>query len=223
MKLKLYSEIKAFVFSQKYDLVHDERHILRVLFHALDIASDYKIINYDILIAACLLHDIGRSEKYRQNSIPHALSGAKISYDFLMNIGQNSIAQMVCDCVRTHSFRGTEKPLTIEAKILYDADKIELTGSIGIARAFQFQSKLEEPLYNIDDDYGDILFESNKPSFINTYHKIIEGVNKTTFTEKGKQLLLRYSKNAEIFYNNLINEIDMIYKSKDFLQKIIID
>jgi uncharacterized protein len=220
MTTELFSKIKNFAFSQKYSLAHGIDHISRVLSHALNIAMDYKV-NYDILIAACLLHDIGRSEKYKKESCSHAESGAEVAYDFLTEIGCNNIAQAVSDCIKTHSFRDQKKPLTVEGKILYDADKIDLTGSIGIARALRYSYETDEPLYIINEDGNDELRNDNKPSFINTYDIFIKDAYKKAFTKRGKQIMLQYSKHAKSYYNNLISEITTINKHRNILNNLI--
>ena len=43
------------------DSAHDKEHIYRVLYSALDIAQGEAGVDYDVLIAACLLHDIARA------------------------------------------------------------------------------------------------------------------------------------------------------------------
>ncbi len=42
------------------DSAHDKEHIYRGLYTALDIAAYEQDVDYEILITACLLHDIGR-------------------------------------------------------------------------------------------------------------------------------------------------------------------
>jgi len=44
----------------------------------------------------------------------------------------------VLEVISQHSSENKTKPSTIEAKILYDADKIDGLGAIGIARVFAF-------------------------------------------------------------------------------------
>jgi len=44
-------------------------------------------VNYDILIAACLLHDIGRGEQYKNPSVCHAAAGGEMAYRFLTERG----------------------------------------------------------------------------------------------------------------------------------------
>lgn len=44
------------------DSAHDVSHVRRVLYLALEIAESDPSANCDVLIAACLLHDIGREK-----------------------------------------------------------------------------------------------------------------------------------------------------------------
>ena len=65
MKTKDYRLIEAYMLSCMRDSAHDREHIYRVLYAALDIASFEEPVDSDVLIAACLLHDIGSSLKIR--------------------------------------------------------------------------------------------------------------------------------------------------------------
>ena len=59
MKKAIYKKIESYMLSCINDGAHDCQHMYRVLYHALDIASNYDV-DKDVLITACLLHDIGR-------------------------------------------------------------------------------------------------------------------------------------------------------------------
>lgn len=50
------------------------------MYNALAIAWTEKDADYDVLIAACLLHDIGRSEQFENPQLNHAEVGAKKAY-----------------------------------------------------------------------------------------------------------------------------------------------
>lgn len=56
------------------------------------------------------------------------------------------------DCILSHRLRNDYKPQTIEAKILYDADKLETVGAIGLARAFAWTGKHNAKIYKKIDD-----------------------------------------------------------------------
>ena len=55
------------------------------------------------------------------------------------------------DCITTHRFRTDNQPKTLEAKILFDADKLDITGVLGIARSLVYEGEIGEPLYTIDE------------------------------------------------------------------------
>ena len=60
MEKQPFSLLENYMHSCMGDSAHDREHIYRVLAYALEIAQTEIDENYDILIAACLLHDIGR-------------------------------------------------------------------------------------------------------------------------------------------------------------------
>ena len=72
MKTKDYRLIEAYMLSCMRDSAHDREHIYRVLYAALDIASFEEPVDSDVLIAACLLHDIGRREQFENPALCHA-------------------------------------------------------------------------------------------------------------------------------------------------------
>lgn len=132
-----YNLIENYMLSCMEDSAHDKEHIYRVLYGALEIARAETDVDYDVLIAACLLHDVGRREQFENPSICHAMVGAEKAYSFLLGNGfGESFAGKVKHCIQTHRFRKSMEPESTEAKILFDADKLDVTGALGIARTF---------------------------------------------------------------------------------------
>jgi len=72
MQRDMYINIEKYMVSCMKDGAHDCQHIYRVLYSALDIANDYNI-NKDVLIAASLLHDIGREAQFENSKLDHAI------------------------------------------------------------------------------------------------------------------------------------------------------
>ena len=64
MTREIYHKIENYMLSIMDDSAHDREHVYRVLYNALEIAKAESDVDYDILIAACLLHDIGRKEQF---------------------------------------------------------------------------------------------------------------------------------------------------------------
>lgn len=117
------------------DIAHDKAHVYRVLYAALEIAAAEENVDADVLIAACLLHDIGRPEQLVDPEVCHAQVGAKKAKAFLLENGFDAgFAEKVEHCISVHRFRDNNPPVSIEEKILFDADKLEITGALGVNR-----------------------------------------------------------------------------------------
>ena len=86
MNQEMYKKIEKYMLSCMNDGAHDNQHIYRVLYFALDIAGGLTADN-DILIAASLLHDIGRDAQFKDPKCDHAIVGADMAYNFLLEIG----------------------------------------------------------------------------------------------------------------------------------------
>ena len=74
MTKETYQLLEHFMQSQmeERDSAHNQEHIYRVLAVGLDIAEHEPGVEYDVLIAACLLHDIGRKEQLENPRLCHA-------------------------------------------------------------------------------------------------------------------------------------------------------
>lgn len=104
----------------------------------------------DVLKLAALLHDIGREEEDRSNGrICHAAKGAVLARQILEKIGVDEAqAVRVVRCIETHRYRGRLVPDSLEAKILFDADKLDSIGAVGIGRAFLFAGEVGARLHD---------------------------------------------------------------------------
>ena len=150
MKEQEYRKIEEFMQDcmKEGDAAHDREHVCRVLQAALKIAETEPEADRDILTAACLLHDVGRKEQMEDPSLDHAVVGAEKAKRFLLEEGFDpAFAGRVSACIATHRYRSDNPPESIEAKILFDADKLDVTGAMGAARTLLYQGALGEPLY----------------------------------------------------------------------------
>ena len=214
MNKDTYNLIENYMLSCMGDSAHDKQHVYRVLYSALIIAQDEPQVNYDVLIAACLLHDIGRKEQFANPMLCHAQVGGDKAYAFLTEHGFDpQLAMQVKHCIVTHRFRRNNPPQTIEAKILFDADKLDTVGALGIARSLQYNGAMGEPLYSIKDD-GTVSdgTDDEQSSFFREYKFKLENIYNRFMTEKGARLAKQREHAAIDFYNALLRECSEPYE-----------
>lgn len=121
---------------------HDFSHTLRVLKVAEKIARAENNVDYQILKAACLLHDIGRKKEEKGRCSCHAECGSKMAVKILKEVDfPKDKIEDVAYAISVHRKSKNIKAKTIEAKILQDADRIDLFGAIGISRTIIRHSK----------------------------------------------------------------------------------
>lgn len=155
---KKFQKIKKIVqeeLNQEKDSAHDIDHIMRVYNLAMTIAKTENNVDMDVLQAGVLLHDIGSAKESSDPSgqTDHAVVGAEMAKPILEKFGfSDSKIQHVQECILAHRYRTNNKPETIEAKIVHDADKLETAGAIGVARAFSWIGKHRAKIYKKVDD-----------------------------------------------------------------------
>ncbi|MCL2253454.1 MAG: HD domain-containing protein [Lachnospiraceae bacterium] len=211
MNKETYKEYEKYMLSQMNDSAHDCQHIYRVLYTALNIAESENDVDMDILITACLLHDIGRQKQFNDPLICHATEGGKMAYSYLITKGwSDSKANHVKECIRTHRYRANNPPDTIEAKILFDADKIDVSGVMGISRTILYKGQTNEPLYYVNSE-EQVIYE-NGDSFIQEYNYKLKNIYDKFYTNRGNEIAKQRQKAAVNFYNCMLDEIETTYK-----------
>jgi len=133
---------------------HGWDHTERVLALCLHIGRS-EGADLGILHLAAVLHDIGRIQQDEQEGRAcHAEIGARLSKDILLAHHLPApLVDHVVDCVATHRFRGRHRPESLEARILFDADKLDSIGAVGIGRAFLFAGEIGARLHDPTADH----------------------------------------------------------------------
>lgn len=193
------------------DPVHNFDHILRVyrMAERLAIAEGADL---DIVRPAALLHDAGGSDPRDPDARKlHHLHSAEFAARIL---GEHSYTsdqiERIQHCIRAHRFRGgVEKPETIEAKVIYDADKLDSIGAIGVARALAYSALADSPFYYPPSDnfLNGFQVDSGEPH--SSYHEHLFKLSKIKnrmFTESGKRLAARRHEYMEAYFSKLISE-----------------
>ncbi|MDA3815610.1 MAG: HD domain-containing protein, partial [Patescibacteria group bacterium] len=173
---------------------HDWTHVERVTKLALRIGRK-ESADLDILEVASFLHDIGRKEEMKnKGNFCHAEEGAMLAEKILkMYKIDKDIIDNISHCIISHRYRNSHIPETIEAKVLYDADKLDSIGAVGVARDFLFAGNAgsnclytgnEKRLAKEEKDYS----YSKEYSAILEYEIKLKKVKDKIITKTGKSI-----------------------------------
>ncbi len=197
-------EIEAKKYFEDLPPSHDWGHVERVYKLALEIGKE-EDANLVVLSLAALLHDIGRKEEFMENGkICHAERSKKIAKGILERYKvDKEIIQKVLHCIETHRFRKNLIPESREAKVLFDADKLDSIGAIGVARAYAWVGEQRISLYSNKDFLGTGYEKEHSP--ITEFNYKLSKVKDRLFTETAKKI-------AEERHNFMINFFNEIKK-----------
>ena len=128
---------------------HNWDHTLRV-YRLCEHLGSAEGVDLEVLLVAAYLHDIGRGSQDDSNgAVCHAEEGARMAEAIVAKLAlSKGQKKNILHCIRTHRFRGDRQPQTPEAKVLFDADKLDAIGAVGVARAFLFAGEVGARLHN---------------------------------------------------------------------------
>ena len=193
------------------DPVHGFEHILRVYRMAEHLAQA-EGAELEIVRAAALLHD-ATGPGVGETRAGHQHASAAFAGQILSAEGwpAEQIAA-VQHCIRAHRFRDlSEQPETLEAQVLFDADKLDAIGAIGIYRGVAYAVLDDQNLYSLPSD--SFLAAGQKlPEEAHTpYHEYLFKLSKLKdrlFTSTARQLAAGRHRLMEIFFEQLLAELN---------------
>lgn len=202
---------------------HDFSHIMRVYNLCVSIAKEEKNVDLEILKASALLHDIARRKEDfdKTGKIDHAVLSAKMAGRILngLNYSKEKI-EKIKHCIETHRFKGKFKPKTIETKFLFDADKLDVCGTIGVARSACWVGENKAKIYSdvplskyIEENIlgGKLpgrIIDSSKHALNIEYQIKLKNIQKRLFTKKAKKIARERAKFMKNFFERLEKEIE---------------
>ena len=189
---------------------HDWYHTLRVLSNAQHLAQ---IEQADPVVVECaaILHDIGRpAELADEGRTCHAQRGAEIATELLprVDFGDPGFVSHVADCVRTHRYRRRDaaRPTTLEAKIVFDADKLDCIGAVGIGRAFHFAGRIGARLHNTAEEATGSASYSREDSAYREYLVKLQHIHENMLTPEGRRMAEARHRFMVAFFERLCRE-----------------
>src|SRR5229473_3665817 len=204
----------------KGDWAHGRSHIERVLRTAVEIGKR-EGADLEIIKLSAILHDIFANEEKHSGieGFRHEIEASKEARKILKRLGlADKTVDAVCHCIESHRKRsGRIEPQTIEAKCLFDADKLDCIGAIGIIRSTFVSFNHQQEFYREEKDLeaykhrnlrrdGTIIDYAQHSSNLE-YELSLKDVEKRMYTETGKKIANGRSAFMDEFYSRLGKEL----------------
>jgi uncharacterized protein len=186
---------------------HDWEHSERVYRLCMHIGAT-EGADLNVLAAAAYLHDIGRTHQDRaKGGICHAEKGADMARGIL---GAFPLADDTKDniihCILTHRYRNSHIPETKEAKVLFDADKLDAIGAVGIARAYLFAGEVGAVLHNREADPNRTEPYSRDDTGYREYMVKLSRIRDKMLTQEGRRMAQERHAFMEEFFDRFLKE-----------------
>ena len=200
---------EARVWYQDADPVHDFDHVLRV-YRVAEHLAQAEGADLEVIRAAALLHDSRGSAPGGEGKAraEHHLTSAIFAGEVLATKDwPEEKIKAVQHCIRAHRFRGKEDyPETLEAQVIFDADKLDVLGAIGAARTIAYAALDGQPAYAEPSERFLTTGEKEPGEPHSSYHEFLFKLSKVKgrmFTDSGKAL-------AEARHAYLVNFYDQL-------------
>src|SRR2546422_1114135 len=203
----------------KRDWAHGRSHIERVVRTAVEIGKR-EGADLEIIELSAILHDIFANEEKHTDveGFRHEIEASKEARKILKRLGlADKTVDAVCHCIESHRKRtGRIQPQTIEAKCLFDADKLDCIGAIGIVRSAYISLEHGQEFYKQEDINaykrrnvrldGTIIDYTQHSSNLE-YELSLKEVAKKMYTDTGRKLAKERSAFMDEFYSRLGKEL----------------
>lgn len=192
------------------DAVHGFDHIERVYGMCQRIGRE-EGADMEILLAAALLHDSQGSHPGQGQRNDHHLRSAEFAAEVLAAEGWGEERIRAAQhCIRAHRYRDlSEQPATLEAKILFDADKLDVLGAIGVVRVLGYAQQAGQPAYAPPSQAFIRTGEDQPGEPHSAYHEHLfklRNVHKRLFTNEARRIAADRSAFLDAFFERLIDE-----------------
>ncbi len=192
------------------DPVHGFDHVLRVYKMAEKLALA-EGADLEVVRAAALLHDAeGSAPHDEHNRATHHEASASFARTVLETEGwEDGRIAAVEHCIRAHRYRTTETPQTPEAKVLFDADKLDVLGAYGAARTIAYAAQANQPIYAPPSEHFLQTGQKEPGEPHSSYHEFLfklRRVKDRLFTEEAKRIAETRHAFLVAFYDQIVAE-----------------
>lgn len=193
------------------DQVHDFDHVLRV-YRLAEVLAVKEGADIEIVRAAALLHDAEDASGNDDTRLTHHEAAAAFAGNVLTEEGWTAERiQAVQECILSHRFRAGKAPETLEAKVLFDADKLDAIGAIGVARSLAYAVLDGQPLYAQPSQTFTETLKTEPSEAYTAYHEHLFKLSKIKErmqTNSGKQMAKERHNFMQAYFDQLIAEVE---------------
>lgn len=200
---------------------HDFHHVKRVVKNALKIAKREKAVDLELVILAALLHDV-RDWKYYKNQFHQNLDFVRIFlHNYLTDFEDKERIEHIIYIIQNIGFSKeidatlSKSKMSLEFKIVQDADRLDAMGAVGIARCFTYGGVINKPLYDPDfppiHDTKELTVENYKHpngGTINHFYDKLFKLKDMMKTDTGKQMAIDRHNFMKVFESKFFDEVD---------------
>jgi uncharacterized protein len=134
------------------DGAHDGNHLERVWRNAQSLLAEHPEADVLVVLAACYLHDLVNLPKNDPARASASRRSAVLARQQLSALGfPPDKLEPVAHAIEAHSFSAGVNPLTLEAQIVQDADRLDGLGAVGLARMFYIAGRMGSALAHGSD------------------------------------------------------------------------
>ncbi|QXH54981.1 HD domain-containing protein [Pseudomonas maumuensis] len=186
---------------------HDRAHIQRVWSNARRIQAK-EGGDLEILLAATVLHDCVAVEKNSPLRDRASTLSAQRAAAILTGMGWPAARiEQVAHAVQTHSYSAGIAPLSLEAKILQDSDRLDAIGAMGVARCFYVAGRMGSSLYDVKNPMAEGRDYRDNQFAIEHFHtKLLKLASGFQTAEGARLATLRHERLAS-FLDDFMDEI----------------
>lgn len=188
---------------------HDWWHVERV-WNTAKVIAEQEGANSLVVELAALLHDIA-DWKFHDGDEEE---GARVSRVWLDSLGVDAkVIDQVCAIISQSSYKGAgvdEQILSLEGKILQDADRLDAIGAIGIARCFAYGGyagrELHNPTVAPELHTTAQAYKSNTAPSVNHFYEKLLLLKDRMYTDTAKRIAGRRHDYMQGFLNQFYAE-----------------
>ena len=224
MLAEVFTKVQA-SFADFTDLAHGWEHVYRVYHLSLSIAEQEHADSFIVGMAA-LLHDVGRT--IQEPKRPHAERSAIFAAELLTQYDlSDETQQAILHAILAHNYRRGITPATLEAKVLYDADRLDSLGASGLMRwAMTVKNKKwsEWKSYDPDDPFAIRRTPDDQHYWLDRFFTKLLSLPEVMTTDTGRAMAQRRLAFLRLFLQELqVELVDGGYSGAELGDQIFIE